>query len=237
MNFSEENIPQFDAYIRGGLSETDKLAFEHKLNHDANFNAEFAAFNQFEKAIENSEILNFKTNLKNWDTPQSDTKPKGKIINLRLMIAVAAVAILGFFVVNYAFKKPSNEQLVATYFMPYDNVLTVRGVKEDLDDALLLYEQKKYTESIPLLNRYPENEMAIFYAAESYSALANYPEAVTRYEILLGRNTIFSDISTFHLALAYLGQNNTEKAIGVFETIPANSDYFDEAELLLEDLK
>lgn len=237
MSFNEKNIPQFDAYNQNELDAEEKKAFEEKLAGDPVFKAEFDAFNQFEKAIENAEIASFKANLSNWDAPKEPSKSNGKIINLRILTAVAAVALIGFLAVTYFFQKPSNQDLAIAHFTPYDNVLTVRGAKEDIDAALLLYEQQNYTEALVLFNRYPENDMAVFYAAESYTAIANYPEAVTRYETLLKKNTLFNEISTFHLALAYLGQDNAKKALSIFEGIPADSDYYQEAQLLIEELK
>lgn len=237
MSFNEKNIPQFDAYNHDELDAEEKKAFEEKLAQDPVFKAEFDAFNQFEKAIENAEIASFKANLSNWDPAKEPSKSNGKIINLRILAAVAAVALIGFLTVTYFFQKPSNQDLVTTHFIPYDNVLTVRGAKEDIDEALLFYEQKNYTEAVVLFNRYPENDMAVFYAAESYTAMANYTDAAARYEILLKKNTLFNDISTFHLALAYLGQNDAKKALAIFEGIQEDSDYYKEAQLLIEELK
>ena len=237
MNFKEENIALFDAYCQNEMDAIAKKEFENKLENNSDFKAEFENFKAFESAISDSEITAFKTKLGQWDAPKKELPPKknSKIIPLRLFFA-AAVAVLGFFTVNYFFTSLSNQELATNYFEPYDNVVTIRGAKEEIDNGLLLYEQNNFSGAIEIFSEISNNTTAVFYKAESYLALKNYTKAVLTYEKIINQESIFQEVAEFHLSLSYLGLDQKEKAEAVLQNISKESDYYTQAQELLETL-
>ncbi len=239
MGFDEKHIAEFDAYLRSEMSAEEKTAFESTLTKDAALKAEFESFKLFEATIESAEIKSFKAQLGEWDkiTQEDSSSKKTRIIPIRTIAIAASVALIAFLAVNYFFGSVSNQELATNYFSPYENVLTIRGEKETIDDALLLYEKEDYIAAVTLFSSYPKNQTANFYAGECEFQLKNYTKAITYYEAVMDNSDIFYEVAQFHMALAYLGADDKDKSIEVLNKIAADSDYFDEAELLLKDLK
>ena len=238
MNFNEEHIALFDHYLNGELTATEKSSFENRLSSDPDFAEAFADFQSFEKHLADAEITAFKDQLSEWDKSETETTPKKtRIIPLKFIAIAASIALASFLVFKSFFTTPSNEALVAEYFTPYDNVITIRGVKEDIDAGMVLYEAEDYEAAIQLFEQYDSNSTALFYMAESLLTLKAYNDAITTYEKVLKNPDIFKEVAEFHLGLAYLGADNTEAAVRSFEAIKEESDYYQEAQLLLETLK
>lgn len=238
MGLSAEHIALFDAYIRNELSAQERLNFEEKLNNDNAFKQDFEAFKSFEQDMFDAEVIAFKDKLDEWDkSAKENTKEKTRIIPIRLIGLAASIAIIVTFSILYFIGQPSHQDLVATNFQPYDNILTVRGEKEDLDEGLMRYEAKEYQAAIALFERYPDNINAQFYSGEAYLALNDYEAAINVYKRVLQTDGIFNEVSEFHLALAYLGNNNTQLAKETLLAIQKESDYFINAEELLVELE
>jgi len=236
MKTTPEEIELFDHYLRGEIDNSERLILENKIKADPELKAKFDDFLALEKALEDNEIIQFKSNLTNWDKTKKEQKGT-KIFSLKFFALAASIVILIGIGATFLLMTPSNASLISANFDPYDNVLTIRGEKEDIDDGLKLYEQKEYSEAIIQFEKYPENENALFYLAESEMALNNYSEAVLAYEKVITLNNIFQEVATYHLSLAQLGAEEKEKAVKTLNSIPKSSDYYQKAQALLEDLK
>ncbi len=243
MEGAENNIEQFDQYINNELDAEAKKAFEDRLTQDDAFLKAFENFKELEAVFQDAEIISFKEQLGAWDEEQkSETKSTEhkptRVIPIRSLAVAASIAIITFFGIQFFLKNDGNDQLAQTYFSTYDNVITVRGAKEDIDEALVYYDTQDYKEAINLLKEYPENITAQFYLGESYMASEKYDLAIQAYSIVVvDEGTVFSEVATFHLALAYLGMDDAEKAKTILSEIPSGSDYYQEALEVLEDLK
>jgi tetratricopeptide (TPR) repeat protein len=238
MEFSAEHIELFDAYISDNLNADERQSFEERINNDAKFKSEFDAFKQFELDIVDSEVTAFKAQLSKWDEALPENLPsKGRIIPFN-MIGIAATFVVILVASLLYFTQASNPQdLVAANFTPYDNILTVRGEKEDLDDALVHYEAQEYEAAIEIFEQYPNNVNAQFYIGESHLALKKYEAAIPHFKAVLKLDGLFNEVAEYHLALAYFGNDNSldgkEMLMGIDET----SDYFKPAQAILEDLE
>lgn len=238
MNFSEENIALFDAYLRNEMTDLEKLAFEKKLSTTPHFKKEFDEFKTFEKAIEYAEIKSFKQKLKTWDNSivHQPNSNRPKVIRLRIISAVAAVAIIALISSTFFFNTSDKESLVANNFQPYDNIITVRGEQADIDMGLHFYDLQEYSKAIEQLEKHPNNSSALFYAAESHLALKNYKEAAEKYELLLTqKNSLFDEIIRFHLGLAYIGMDKNDQAIEMLNSV--KGDFKTQAAELIDDLR
>lgn len=236
MNFNEENIALFDRYLHGAMSDQEKNDFEQKLETDNELKTEFEAFKSFERIFEDAEITAFKDQLEEWD--KSGESPKqGSVFPIRMIATIAAVLLVALLTVTYFFSGSSNAELAENYFEPYDNVLTVRGDKVNMDEGLAYYEQEEYEKAADIFALFSDDPTANFYLAESGMALKHYDDAIAAYNLVLGEESIFEEVAEFHLALAYLGKDDTEKAIKTLEAISNSSSYFEDAERLLDDLK
>jgi tetratricopeptide (TPR) repeat protein len=228
----------FDGYLNDELTFEEKVEFEHKLKNDPAFLAEFEDFKAMTTGLRDLEIRTFKDNLTHWEPIESEKKST-KIIRWPLLVSVAALAIVGFVLVNFMTNQPSAAELFASNFEPYDNVITVRGEVSTLDKGLELYDQKKYKEAIEQFKVTTTDARAQFYLAESYLAVNDFKAAISGYETILtnAELSVFHEIATYHLALAYLGNEDVEGCEKILNSIQSESSYFTAAQDLLSDLK
>jgi tetratricopeptide (TPR) repeat protein len=141
--------------------------------------------------------------------------------------------------VNFMTGQPSSAELFASNFEPYDNVITVRGEVSTLDKGLEFYDQKKYIEAIEQFKTSTEDARAQFYLAESYLAVNDFKAAISLFETILTQSelSVFHEIANYHLALAYLGNEDIEGCKKILNAIKSESSYFAAAQALLSDLK
>lgn len=237
MSFNEENIARFDQYFEGEMSSIVRKELEQELIEDQTLKSEFDAYSRFISELSSAEITAFTEQLKKWDQAAEPPQKKDQIFSLRFLVAAAAVIVGVVIASSYFFNSPSHEELIVANFEPYPNVVTVRGAAEEIDKGLLFYDQKKYPEAIEIFETYPENQTAQFYAGEANMALESYGAAAASYERLLMTESIFNEIASFHLGLAYLGMDKTDDAKVILSSIALNSDYYVLAQALLGDLK
>jgi predicted negative regulator of RcsB-dependent stress response len=228
----------FDGYLNDELTVEERVEFEDKLKNDPAFSAEFEDFKAMTSGLRDLEIRTFKDNLTHWEPTESEKK-SAKIIRWPLLVAVAALAIIGFVLVNFMTSQPSAADLFASNFEPYDNVITVRGEVSTLDKGLELYDQKKYAEAIEQFKVTTSDARAQFYLAESYLAVNDFKAAISGYETILTKAelSVFHEIATYHLALAHLGNEDVEGCEKILNSIQSESSYFTVAQALLSDLK
>lgn len=232
MNFTEEHIAIFRARLEGTLSADEQVAFDAQIANDSDFKRAFEEFQKFEATLEDLETLETYDQVGKWENGHQQTK-KSPIRKLWVATASLAAAAAVVWMVLVTNSTESNEELVATYFEPYDNVVTVRGKKEVLDKALLAYDKKQFSKALELLNQYPNDSIGIFYRAESLMALKRYDAAAKVYEAVIAQQGVFVEVATFHKAVALVGQDETEKAKSTLKQIPENSFYFNQAKDLL----
>ena len=236
MNFTEEQIAEFQSYLSGEMSGKERDAFEQRLSEDSHLRSSLDEFQAFETAIRNAETLEVYDRVGEWEQKHQQVKARPKIRTLWVAAAGIAALVIVALVVWQPGAGPSDQDLVATYFQPYDNVVTVRGKKEVLDKALLEYDKENYEEALELFNQYPNDSIALFYRAETFMALKKYDASIQAYDRVIQQNGIFTEVASFHQALAYLGAGNRQKAISALKRIPKDSFYYDKARDLLKNL-
>lgn len=240
MSFNTENIARFDQFLENDLAPQERQEFEQELADDKNLRREYEAYKAFIDELSHAELSLFTEKLKKWDKEAADLplqKKRGQLYSLRFMVSAAAVVIGIVIASSYFFNAQSNDVLLAANFEAYPNVITIRGAAEDIDEGLLLYDQKKYPEALLIFEAYPSEISAQFYAGEANMALNNYKKAAFYFEALIENQTVFNEIASFHLGLAYIGMDQNEAAKNVFTAIQKESDYYTKAQALLKDLK
>jgi tetratricopeptide (TPR) repeat protein len=232
MNFTEEHIASFRAQLDGTLSAEEQVTFDQQISVDSEFKRAFEEFQQFEATLKDVEVLETYDQVGKWERGHQQTK-KTPIRRLWIATASVAAAAAVVWLVLVPIAAESNDELVTSYFEPYDNVVTVRGKKEVLDKALLAYDKKEFKRALELLNQYPNDSIGIFYRAESLMALKRYEEAAKVYDDVIAQQGVFEEVATFHKALSLVGLDEMEKAKLALKQIPENSFYSDQAKDLL----
>lgn len=236
MNFTEEQIAVFRAYLSGDMPDLERNAFEKQLSEDDELKGSFEDFQEFENALRDAETVEIYDQVGGWEASHQTKKPAGKIRTLWIVAASIAAVVIATFLIWQPNAEPSSEEMVASYFEPYDNVITVRGKKEVLDKALLAYDQKKYQKALELFNQYPDDSIAVFYRAETLMALKKYDASIKEFDRVIQQNDIFTEVAQFHQALAFLGNGQRNNAIKALKSISKDSFYYDKARDLLKKL-
>jgi tetratricopeptide (TPR) repeat protein len=228
MNATEEEINLFDDLLSG--TAEGKAAFNKALTNDPSLAQKLIDYQNFKSAFEASEILAFKNKLSSWEHESSS---KTNVFKLWFGAIAAGLAII-FGVSYFFFPSPSKESLIAGNFTPYDNVITVRGNKVDMDDAMNAYQHKDYQKAIEFFQELPKNELSVFYLGESYMALKKYDKAIEIYRQFSNPDHGLYEVNTFHLALAYFANSDDELAKKLFEKIEEEQgEYASQATALL----
>lgn len=237
MNFSKEHIALFRSYRSAEMSPTERESFETRIAKDQDFRRSFEEFEAFENAIRDAETLDIYDRVGSWEEKHQNKKNTGKVRYLWLGAAsVAAALVIIFFIWQPEESQSNDQEIVASYFQPYDNVITVRGKKEVLDKALLAYDQKNYNEALKLFNHYPDDSIAVFYRAETLMALKRYKASIAQFDRVIAQQGIFGEVAQYHKALALLGVGEKEAAITALKDIPKDSYYRKEARQILKSL-
>lgn len=233
----------FNNYFSGTLSESDLREFEILLKTDPDFKEKF----EFEKDVRAAIISEKKDNLRRgFQTIEKNRQAeKGKNSNLvKYLIAASVAILLGIVGFNYFNKPISNENLFAQNFEPYRNIIEPitrnNNQKNERQFAFESYEMgnyKKAVTSFEQLYKSSGETYYLFYIANAEMALGKNNEAIKNLETHQKYNDEFFEKSQWYLALAYLSNNQTEKAKILLKAISKNKTFnYKNAAAILEKL-
>lgn len=217
MSFDEHTYEMIAAYLNQRLSDPDRLAFEERIQNDADLAREvtinkemYAQYgtdtsNEQQFPIDREKLHALQNHLRSEEIQELSQKIKAgkkkydrenttakKPILRYLYYAAAAIALV--FLVNHFFMNTtvSPEELYAEYnnweHLPS---LTVRGDQEqDLAKGEALFIDKKYIQAIPLFTSY----------------LSSHHERINPHVLT-------------YLGIAYLESNTTDKALPIFDRL------------------
>jgi tetratricopeptide (TPR) repeat protein len=227
-----------DAYFENSLSIEDQKQFDFLMETDNDFAKEVAFQKKLKKAITLNEREALKKNL------QSFEKAKLKIKSFKMWYAAAS--IIAIFGLGFYFTQSStSSSIYDKYYQSYPNVVapTVRGENSDdiKAEAFYQYDNGNYKKSLELFSNIyttDKDDYALFYKALSFMELNKTIEAiVTLNEFDLAKNNSFTPFVKWYLSLAYIKDNQKEKAIPLLKSLSKTENPQQEmAKKLLEDL-
>ena len=236
MQISNADQLLIDNYLRNKLSPREHAEFQDRLNHPE-FQSALERTRDVQKAIKAQARQDFRSEIKGWDQ-----QARGRILNMRRFLSIAA-SILLLVAVFFVFKQqPSNSDLFAQYFEPYPNVVAPLQKSGDSDlttyeRAFQLYESGAYEEATRALDGLDQDDMAVqFYHAVSLLALDKPAEALAELMRLaeVDGNAYEKPSEWFSsLALLKVGQENDARQILTGITADATHPYHRQARKLL----
>ncbi|WP_074409693.1 tetratricopeptide repeat protein [Aquimarina megaterium] len=228
-------------HIQGTLTIEEQQEFDTLLSVDQNFRDEVLFHTNLKKVVEHKDDDDFRHLLSDLEY---NVKKKNK---LKWWSIAASILVLLGTIYFWDTKKPvSNEELFATYFEPYRNILqpVVRGNdhKNKISVAFNAYENGNFKKALDAFNTVletEENDTLQFYKA---NALLKLNEAEKAIVILEERDKIensFSEKNHWYLTMAYLkvGQlNKAKEQLELLIKIPDSEYKKEEAKELLKKL-
>lgn len=229
----QENIL---SYLRGELSEAEKLEFEQRLKSDPDLSAELARQQQSWQLLGDiAARQEQKAEIGSWIAEAAAAAPAAKVRRFSPMMRYAAVAaaIIILAAIGYLLRPQSVavEDLYADYYLAYTPSQTMGD--GNLTDSLYqqgvkAFKEKKYDAAITELeqitsetSKYAEARMLI---AASYMQQEKYAEAIPYFEEA-AQSPNLADEAVWYQALAYMMNGETEEAKSLFKKIAASQGY------------
>ncbi len=245
---------EFDKFLNNELTETEKTAFEERLNSDADLKQEFEIYkaletslaSKFENEETEKELRNTLTHLgskyindKTETETKTITKTKTKVISLfnykKLLVAASIALLIGFFI----FK---NGNPVYSDFSKHNSLeLVVRGDNnEAITKAEEAFNTKNYKTAfaqLTILEEQLPNDIEIqLYKGICLIEMDQFSQAETIFNSISKGNSAFKYKATWYKALNLLKQENFEACKEVLKTIPESAEEFEQAKKLLKRL-
>ncbi|UMB52758.1 hypothetical protein MKD41_10465 [Lutibacter sp. A64] len=239
---------EFENYLKNKLSQTEKIAFETKLQSNADLKQEFEIYKALETSLSSKfeneegeqELRNTLTGLRNQFIKEEEvSKKKTKVISLfnykKLLVAASIALLIGFF----TFK---NGNPAYSDFANHANLeFTVRGDNnETIKTAETAFNTKNYTTAFAQLTvlekEFPNDIEIQLYKAICLLELDEFSQADTIFETIRTGNSAFSTKATWYKALSLLKQKKFEACKNTLKTIPESAEEYEIAKKLLNKL-
>ena len=247
-----ENHDLINRYFENSLCPKEQKLFNDLLQNDLDFKTEF----QFQKDLKQVIAANQKEELQSTLSQIEGRAKKGSLFGSVPKIWLAAASLilvmgLSTWVVQKNYY-PSNEAIYAEYFKADRNTIqpVVRGEAVNTIEyrAFVAYEAQDYYKAINLFNsvKSPDETYILYYKGLCYLAVGKSREAIDLLSLVRSEinsqvpSSEFNEKSKWFLALAYLQNNENEKAVSQLNLIannPASTFKKQEAKEILDYLK
>jgi len=240
---------QIDAYLLGKLKGEELKNFEDLMNSNNDIKMEVRIKKDLKESFEIEEAIQLKDRLKGI---QSNTIQETPIVPIKRksktwILYAAAIALLAGVLVGSKLagilNPTSSQEHYASYFEPYPLDIGERGSNEEtITQVKDLYQSKKYSEAITLLNGLTNGDDKIqwtLYRGVSFLETRNLKSAIIDLkEVANSTDENWNDHGRWYLALAYLKSDNVTAAKKELELLAAKSsaDHKEEAKDLLSKL-
>ncbi|MEX0997549.1 MAG: tetratricopeptide repeat protein [Flavobacteriaceae bacterium] len=237
----------FEDYLTQSLTETERNAFEKRLDEDTAFREAFELYKETSAFLEHkfsdtTERDAFKENLSKISSTHSvETKAPSKKIRLlhpwKLAVAASIVVIVGVFYAQW-FTTPVYQD-----FADYPQIsLTVRGesnqIKAEAENA---FNAQNYQDALPLfkslLETEPENTEIQLYLAVSLVEENAFAEADSLFDTLLKEPSAYLNLARWYASLSKLKQKEYAETEAILRLIPEEAEEYPQAQKLLKKLK
>jgi hypothetical protein len=243
----EHDIDLIEGYHKGTLTADELRSLKDRMAADPSFAQKVEDFRDIFIGIKAHGEKNFSAEVNSWEKEIRDEEGKEtKTIsfNPRIWkIAAAIVAVVATAaIVFWPSQKPSNNQLFTYYFVPYENILAVRGEDDkQLQQAMDAYTHSAFPEAAKLLKEYlatkPNDLVVLFYYGVSEIGANNASvgmEALGRVE---SENGVLKEQAQWFSALGLLKDGKIDDCKAALSAINVDGhDYQQQAQKLLEQL-
>ncbi|QQS50600.1 MAG: tetratricopeptide repeat protein [Bacteroidota bacterium] len=236
----ELDYTQFiERYLQQEMSPAEKVWFEKELQGNSLLQDELLFYRKVNQVLAEKELVDFKLQLDAIHREIIQTSVGGqhyirqyrKKINLLAGSVMAASVVLSLYFPN---RKISDQNLYNRYFEPASFSVSYRDASEQdrmLKEAMQLYESKQYSEAISHFEKImiiePNKYGINLYAGIAHMELAQYPQAILRFNTILTQDYgPFSESASWYLGLCYLYSNEKTKAKNLFEGLMQSDGYY-----------
>ena len=233
-----------EKYIQNKLSPEEKLMMDELLQNDADFERELTLQANLKVAIKKDDDDNFRNLISELESKAKMERPMLRRTYVKWLAAASLVLLLGLSYFLTLDQKVSTNELFASYFEPYRNVVQPLERGSDQQDekslAFLAYEKGEYEKAIMLFSELyatSKEPYYLFYKANAMLKLERAKEAIPLLLEHLQTKDTLTEKTNWYLALAYLKLNDKSNARITLEKVLADGNYKStEAQKLLKEL-
>lgn len=229
------------------LTDSESTTFNQLMESDSDFVKEYQMVDDLMKYMTDKELYDFRTQIQGLSKEYKHKNKSGKIVTMSskwsLVASIAAVAILIFGSYFFINREVSREQLFEDYYNTDELFLNTRSgnsVNDNLlEQGLMLFEKRKYEESIDYFEQIPNSVTALYYSGVAHMEINEFEVAEYKFDqVITDYLNVFYDQAHWYKGLCLMKQNKDQEAKGVFKAIAqSNSYYKDQAQELAKELK
>ena len=224
---------EIEDYVSGSMSAAEHEAFSKRLADDKELAQLVAAYRAADDALMDEGLREFvvaleEVNAKHQAKTSDQKKQKHVVLQpwLRYVAASLALLVIGTYFF-WPVSVPEPQVWYAENFEPYPSQ-EIRAIDDrypaTLSNALSAYRQADYDAAIPVLDTWQNDSTfgvtATFFLAQAYLASGQVDQALPLLETqLAGPGSVYDQSNQWYLAMAYLFQNELNKARAISRQI------------------
>jgi hypothetical protein len=222
-----------DDYKEGSLSPDQVQLFEQALKENSELQKIMENYDEAKRLSEG--LVEIETRAILESSRKEETVLNKSITRYLLPILAVAAIIAGFILVSQLFQQPvSGETLFAEYFDVPNMAVTKKGTSQDSLLAITqgLFNSKRYPESLTKFDLLDQDKETVLFKGINFLALDQPDNAIKLYD---SQSDPTNDIKWYH-ALAYIQNNNIEKAKEILSQIESSSIHYIKSQDLIKKL-
>lgn len=241
----EKDINLIDAYLREQLDNSERNAFEVRLQKEDAFKTLFEEQQIIQGAIRLRKREDLLQQLEGFESEFEDQEvipTKSLSVNWQRWLAVAAVGLLfavaAFFLIPRETNTDQYTEIVKEYFVPYPyDGLTRSDLTPKEKEAYIAYNREDYKKAIVLFEG-TSAPIDLFYQGNAHLAAGDSEKAIGCFENFLKEESPYRIAAQYYLALAYLQTKKIKKAKQILQKLSLEKhSYAAKAKMILEKLK
>jgi hypothetical protein len=206
-----------EKYLQNRLSPDEKRIFEELLEKDVDFKNEVTFQLNLKRVLQKEDEDSFRNLVS--DLERKSSKPQSKRFFIMLTVAASIIIFLGLTYFLKISNKPTDNELFAAYFQPYENVIypIERGSDQQTEEVLAFYtyEEGDYEAAAVLFSQLYNSSKESYYLFYEANALLQSDRASEAIPLLLEHlqsKDVLKEKTKWYLALAYLKEQDKRNA-------------------------
>lgn len=238
-------------YLEGDMSREERERFEQELKTNTELAEELEMYQSIGKGIKDHYSADdlkrkFKTVDDKLDKAESEVKTEQKVVPMNpyrwfAVAAVVVVLMISGIVIYRTYFATSLDKIALAHWEEDKGLPVLMGPQNALDNAMTLYKEKRYDESLRelkhLLANHSTNDTLNYYAGVVSFKLNKYADAM-KYFSNVPANSAFKESAEYREALTNLVLGNKDTAIRILQRITSNTShlYHQQAKEILQSL-